>query len=382
MSDALSLTGAQVLWAGGARDDRPLGIKAGRICPEPDPASQVIDLRGLLVLPGIVDAHGDGFERHLAPRRGAVQDLSAGLRSLEHELLANGITTAMLAQFWSWEGGMRGPGFARALAAALATHQARADLRLSLRVELGCYRDFEEIAAFVRDAGIAHLVVNDHLPHAALAAGRRVPRLEGQALKSGRSPAAHQALLEEMHAGLGEAQAALPGFLGRLREVGVRLGSHDDETADARAGYRSLGAELAEFPTSVKAAEAARAGGDWIVLGAPNLVRGRSHQKGGVSARELVEAGLCDALASDYHYAAPLGAARRLVSEGWDLARAWALVSSGPARGLGLTDRGEIAPGKRADLLIAAPDLSRVHATVVAGQPVFGDGEFMQRVMG
>ena len=72
-----------------------------------------MDLDGYWVMPGIVDIHGDGFERHLAPRRGAVSDLAAGLVAVEAELAANGITTAVLAQFYSWEGGMRSPDFAR-----------------------------------------------------------------------------------------------------------------------------------------------------------------------------------------------------------------------------------------------------------------------------
>ena len=372
----LTLTGAQVLWAGGLGPG-PVGIAAGRIA---EAGGRAIDLSGLLVLPGIVDAHGDGFERHLAPRRGALPDLAQGLLAVEQELLANGITTAMLAQFWSWEGGMRGPEFARSLATALAAYPARADLRMSLRLELGCYRDFEAVRAFVQASGIGHVVLNDHLPHAALAKGRRVPRLEGQALKSGRSPEAHQALLEELYAKLPEAHAALPGLLTQLRAAGVRLGSHDDGQPEARAAYRACGADLAEFPLNPETARAARDAGDWIVLGAPNLVRGGSHQKGGTSARGLAEAGLCDALASDYHYPAPLGAARRLVAEGWELGRAWALVSGGPARGLGLTDRGEIALGKRADLVVAAPDLSRVHGTFVAGQAVYGDAELMKRI--
>ena len=178
-----------------------------------------------------------------------------------------------------------------------------------------------------------------------------------------------------------EARAALPDLAHRLRAAGVTLGSHDDNSAETRAWFRSLGARQAEFPINSETAKAARDAGDWIVLGAPNVVRGGSHKKGNVSARALLEDGLCDALASDYHYPAPLAAAQRLVAEGWDLARAWALVSSGPASGLGLTDRGTIAPGLRADLVVASQDLARVHATFVAGRPVYADAEMLGRVV-
>ena len=377
MSHPLTLTGAKVLWADGLRSE-PLGIAEGRIGA---PAGRTIDLSGLLVLPGIVDAHGDGFERHLAPRRGALRDLAPGLLALEQELLANGITTAMLAQFWSWEGGMRGPDFARALARALAPYPARVDMRLCLRLELACYQDFDAVTDFVQSEAIGHLVLSDHLPHAALSAGRRVPRLEGQALKSGRSPEAHQNLLETLYAALPEARAALPALSARLTAAGVGLGSHDDASPEHRAQMRRMGFRQAEFPVNAETAQAAKAAGDWIVLGAPNLVRGGSHKKGGMAARDMVEAGLCDALASDYHYPAPLGAIRRLLAEGWDLERAWPLVSRGPARGLGLKDRGEIAPGQRADLIVASPDLSRVHGTFIGGVAAYADDAMISRVM-
>lgn len=78
------------------------------------------DLSGFQILPGIVDLHGDGFERHLAPRRGAVMDMQDGLRATEAELAAHGITTGVLAQFFSWEGGMRGPEFGTRLVEALS----------------------------------------------------------------------------------------------------------------------------------------------------------------------------------------------------------------------------------------------------------------------
>jgi len=87
-------------------------------------AGPVVDCSGFLILPGIIDLHGDAFERHLAPRRGALRSLGDGLRAVEQEMAVNGVTTGWLPQFWSWEGGMRGPDFARALCAALDDHDA------------------------------------------------------------------------------------------------------------------------------------------------------------------------------------------------------------------------------------------------------------------
>ena len=374
----LTLAGAQVLLPDGLCK-APLAVADGVIADAPSGRS--VDLADCTILPGIVDIHGDGFERHLAPRRGALRDLGDGLSATEAELAANGITTAILAQFWSWEGGMRGPGFARRFLDALAAHDtAGTDMRAQLRVETHMLDDHDTVAETVARHGVGYVVFNDHLPHDALARGKRPPRLTGQALKAGRSPEAHLDLMRGLHARAPQVPAALDALAARLAGLGVRLGSHDDTTARARDTWRARGAAIAEFPETADAARAARAGGDAIVLGAPNVVRGGSHTGRGVDARELAATGLCDALASDYHYPAPLRAARFLADDiGWPAA--WALVSDGPARALGLSDRGRLLPGLRADLVVLDPD-GRVGLTMAEGRITHASGEVAARLLG
>lgn len=341
-----------------------------------DVGQRVVDLKGFELRPGIVDMHGDGFERHLAPRRGAVKDLGAGLEALDAELSANGITTAWLAQFWSWEGGMRAPDFARALAMALQDTKPRlhVDMRIQLRVETTMVDRFDEIADFVERARIGYVVFNDHVPHAALAAGKTPPRLIGQALKGGRSPEAHLSLLQALHARRNDVLPALGRLAARLRATGVRLGSHDDADGETRIAYRRVGADVAEFPKSAAAARAAKENGDRIVLGAPNVVRGGSHA-GNTNAKTLVDAGLCDVLASDYHYPSLRQAAARLGAGDWEL------ISAGPARTMRLRDRGVLAPGKRADFVVTEPNAGRVVATFVAGRCAFMTASVVERFM-
>lgn len=346
-----------------------------------DTVGRSVDLSGYLVLPGIVDLHGDGFERHLAPRRGAMKQMAEGVYAVEAELAANGMTTAVMAQFYSWEGGLRGPQYAADVFAAI--QQARpdvvTDLIPQLRFESTMLDDYADLPAKIADWQVQYVVFNDHLPHERLAAGKRPPRLTGQALKAGRNPEKHLEMLMGLHAHSGDVPEALDGLTQQLLAAGVRLGSHDDNSAAQRAVWHGRGVEIAEFPETIEAAEAARDAGDQIILGAPNVVRGGSH-KGNASAMELVAMGLCDALASDYHYPSPRRAALLLASSGMaEFATAWRLVSSGPARVLGLSDRGAFKPGLRADLVVLEADSKRVVATMAAGRFSYLSGDVATR---
>lgn len=375
----LTFSGAQVL-----RPDRglvgdDLSIADGLI--QEGGGAPVIDLSGYLILPGIIDLHGDGFERHIAPRRGAMKQMDEGIRAVEAELAANGITTAVLAQFYSWEGGVRGPKFAADVFRAIAAVKGSvvSDLIPQLRFETHLLDDYADLPRRIADWQVPYVVFNDHLPHDRLAQGRTPPRLTGQALKAGRSPEAHLKMLQDMHARTSEVPAALDALCAALTRQGVRLGSHDDATAVARFHWRARGVHIAEFPETLEAAEAAKAAGDHVILGSPNVVRGGSH-KGNVSALDLIAMGLCDALASDYHYPSPRRAALMLMKSGLlDLAGAWALVSSGPARVLGLGDRGSLQPGKRADLVILDAETQRVAATIAGGRVSFLSGDVAGR---
>ncbi len=375
----LTFEGADVLRPGGLEAGGELPIGGGLVAD--GRVGRAVDLRGFLVLPGIIDLHGDGFERHVAPRRGAMKDMEEGLLAAEAEVAANGITTAVMAQFWSWEGGLRGAEFAGQVMAGLqkVRCQAVTDLIPQLRFETHQLEDYTVLQEKLTGWEVPYLVFNDHLPHDRLAEGRKPPRLTGQALKAGRNPEVHFEMLKAMHARSAEVPAALDALCAELAGRGVALGSHDDQTAGGRETWRARGVRIAEFPETLEAAEAARAGGDHIILGSPNVVRGGSH-KGNVSALELIAMGLCDALASDYHYPSPRRAALMLEKSGLlDLAGAWALVSSGPAQVLGLQDRGELAAGKRADIVVLDKATKRVAATLSSGRVSFMSGDIAAR---
>lgn len=377
----LDLTGAQVLQADGLQAAR-FSFAEGRVVDAP--VGRGVDLAGFLVLPGIVDLHGDGFERHLAQRRGAMKQLDAGLIACEAELAANGITTAMLAQFVSWEGGMRGLEFAERVFAAIRDSNVDlvTDLQAQLRFETHLLELYDDLPQRLAEWNIRYMVFNDHLPHDRLEQGKLPRRLNGQALKARRSPEKHHAYMKDLHALGPQVPAALDTLCPRLAAAGIRMGSHDDATVETRATWRKRGVRIAEFPETLEAAEAAHMAGDPVLMGAPNVVRGGSHN-GNLSAIDLLAMGYCDALASDYHYPSPRRAALMLADAGvMDLPAAWGLISSGPAAVLGLSDRGSLEVGKRADFVVLDAQTRRVAATFVAGRVSYMNGGIAERFIG
>lgn len=375
----VDLVGAQILGPTGLTT-RDLSMMDGLIVD--GRVGRRVDLSGYRVLPGIIDVHGDGFERHLAPRRGAMKQMAEGIVAAEAELAANGITTAILAQFVSWEGGLRSMEFADQVFNAIrdVRPETVTDLRPQLRFETHLLDDYAGLTDRIKAWGVEYVVFNDHLPHARLSEGRKPPRLVGQALKAQRNPEVHFQMLLDLHASTDEVPAALDKLTAELADMNVRMGSHDDQTETHRAEWRARGAVISEFPETLEAAEAAKSNGDWIALGAPNLVRGGSH-KGNVNALKLVMIGHCDALASDYHYPSPRRAALMLADTGvLDIAAAWHLVSAGPAAMLGLNDRGTLRVGLRADMVVL-DSTDHVAATISAGRVSYMSGDIATRFL-
>ena len=377
----VEFTGAHVLGAD-ALEPRPLAVAQGLIT---DVAQTTrVDLDGYMIVPGIVDVHGDGFERHLAPRRGAMKTMQEGLVAAEAELAANGITTAVLAQFISWEGGLRGYEFAEQVFGAIqqVSDTLVTDLRGQLRLETHLLDLYADLPQRMQDWGLSYVVFNDHLPHDRLAKGQVPKRMVGQALKAGRNPDDHLRMMQDLHAQSADVPGALDWLCKVLAARGIQMGSHDDTTAEGRALWRKRGVRVAEFPETLEAAEAAAAAGDHVVLGSPNVVRGGSHN-GNVSALDLISMGIGGALASDYHYPSPRRAAFMLADSGvLPLAQAWHLVSAGPAAVLGLSDRGVIATGKRADLLVLDAQTRRVALTMSGGRVSYMSGDIAARFLG
>ncbi|MDI1343026.1 MAG: alpha-D-ribose 1-methylphosphonate 5-triphosphate diphosphatase [Pseudolabrys sp.] len=321
---------------------------------------RAFDARGLHVLPGIVDIHGDAFERQLMPRPGVGFPIDVALLDSDRQAVANGITTIFHGVTWSWEPGLRGADNARGMVTAIEA------LRPALGADTHCHLRFEtfnldaetEVADWLAQRRIGMLGFNDHMP-----GDNTPPRTRKVAQMAERAGLSHEdflALVARLRARADE----VPGSIARLAAAAnagnVATLSHDDMSPEQRRWFRDLDCRLAEFPTTLETAADATAAGDDVVMGAPNVVRGGSHI-GWIGAADMIARGFCTILASDYYYPALLLAALRLAAdEVVPLPAAWAYVSENPARAAGLRDRGVIAAGRRADLvMIDASDALR-----------------------
>jgi alpha-D-ribose 1-methylphosphonate 5-triphosphate diphosphatase len=333
-----------------------------------------LDASGLLVLPGIIDIHGDAFERQIMPRPGVMVDLDVALMETDRQLVANGITTAYHGVTWSWEPGLRGAEMAEKTIDAIERLRPAfaADTRIHLRHETYNLDAEEKILEWLGADRIGCLAFNDHM-EGTIKDRHRPDKMRNMVARSGMSEAEFLALVEEVYARGG----AVPPSLKRLAQASVAadvpLLSHDDMSPAMRADFRAMGAAIAEFPINEPTAEAAAAAEDHIVFGAPNVLRGGSHT-GCPTASEMVAKELCTVLASDYYYPALLLAPFILDKKGAaPLDKGWRLVSDGPARALSLSDRGRIAEGLRADVILvehAAGRPPRIVATIAGGDVI------------
>ena len=353
---SVSLVNARVLLEDGSVEKTEILIEDGKIRAIGSGAAtgHAVDLDNKLVLPGIIDLHGDGFERSLMPRIGTRFPIDIALLDADRAILSSGITTAFLAQGVSWEGGIRGSKTAEETLTAIERGQKRfgADLRFHLRFETFAIEEQETAMRWLEDGRVSMLVFNDHLPQFERSLRETPDKMRRWAHHLGIAFDDFRAQVSTRRAREDKAEETVRQIASLAQKLGVPTGSHDDNTPALRQKYNALGARIAEFPVNLETAKAARALGNPVGMGAPNALRGGS-ASGNISARSVIEEGLCDYLISDYYYPAQFHAAFKLATDGvLTLGAAWTLVSAGPAKVGGLDDRGVIAVGKRADIIV------------------------------
>jgi alpha-D-ribose 1-methylphosphonate 5-triphosphate diphosphatase len=353
-----------------------------------------ISAHGKILAPAIIDVHGDAFERQLMPRPGVYFPIEVALIDTDRQLAANGITTAYHAITLGWEPGLRNVARGRELIQSIQDLGLRLTVenRVQLRWETFAFEALDVIESALKGPLLPSVAFNDHTSMtmraydvpvqervfelspdfsvASLEDDRMKQRTLSKAQRAGLSQEDYIAMLGKIWDRRGDVPDKISEVANMASTVGAPMLSHDDTRADTRTYFRNLGASVAEFPMVMEAVEAARKHEDLIILGAPNAARGGSHI-GSVGAADLIEAGLCDALASDYFYPAMLAAIDRLDREKRaDRVTLWSLLSSGPARAMRLNDRGSITIGSRADLVLV--DWTKGQAPVIEGTWIAG----------
>jgi alpha-D-ribose 1-methylphosphonate 5-triphosphate diphosphatase len=319
-----------------------------------DPLANRIDGNGCFILPGIIDLHGDAFERHIAPRAGTEFPLDLALSANDASLIANGITTFYYSITDGFEPGPRSRDTVRQLLTVLEKliPHFSCQARVHIRHEKVNTEKHDELLEWIRHGRIHLLSLNDHLP--ALGDEKKIQRyLAGMRRRVSMTETEITDFLQKLQANRTIGETQLEVLAATAKQQGVALASHDDETLEEVAKSKSLGVSIAEFPMTEEAARASQAGGAAVLMGAPNLVRGGSHV-GAIGVKEAIEGGIVDILCSDYHYPslfrAPFTA---LEANGISLFEAWKLVSENPAIAAGLGEtKGKIAEGYDADFIM------------------------------
>lgn len=314
------------------------------------------DLEGDYLMPGFVEMHTDNFERHLMPRPKVQWAEMPALLAHDAEVAAAGITTVFdaLGVGDADPDSLRGSTWDPVIETIdLCTRQnlLRADHHLHVRCELPAPNTIDLFQPFHDHPRLSLISLMDHTPGQRQWENIEVARVyytgkKGWSDEKFERQVKLAAELQDRYA-----QPHRAYFVDYCRSHGIALASHDDTTPAHVQQAHAEGASMSEFPTTLLAARTAHAHGLLNVMGGPNVVRGGSHS-GNASAAELARHGLLDILSSDYVPGSLLSAVVRLVDDGiLSLPQAVTTVTHHPAQATGLKDRGQIAPGLRADLI-------------------------------
>lgn len=345
------------------------------------PVAGGVDASGHTLFPGFIDMHGDMIEQELEPRARVDFPMEVALNALDARLAASGVTTAFAAVSFSRgarDGERRSFDHTSKVIRELhaAKTRARVDHRIHARFDI-TFDNAVDVLGNLLAAGQVDLVsLMDHTPGQGQYRNLEI-HIKNKAAHFGVSETKARQMVSTAIAERSRPQdlllANMRSVSAMCRDHGVALASHDDDTVAKAKLMADLGSVIAEFPVTFEAAEVAIDCGIMTAMGAPNAMRGQSYS-GNLSAREAHAAGLLSILAADYHPAAILPAIRTLAAQDSNgLPGASRLATANPAKALGLTDRGEIVVGKKADLILVDPG-NRIATTMRDGTPIYSNG--------
>lgn len=338
-----------------------------------------IDLDGDYLIPGLVELHTDNLEQAAQPRPGVKWPALAAVIAHDAQVVSAGITTvfdALAVGDISFKKTPRRPArdLVGAIHGAVDKGLTRSRHHLHMRCEVGSEDLIAELEPMIDDPLVKLVSVMDHAPGQRQYADLTSYKLWYETRHNMGEDELAALMERQIEASRANGEKHRKAVVDMCRKRRLPLASHDDATPEHVEQAAGEGGVIAEFPTTEDAARAARANGLRVLMGAPNVVQGGSHS-GNVSALDLAGKGLLDILSSDYIPSSLLQAAFALHfgSLRMSLPESLATVTATPARAAGLGDRGEISPGKRADIVrVRCPEgLPVVHEVWRGGDRVF-----------
>ena len=372
------LTHCRLITNNAVVDDAAVLIEDGYIVainPEFTNNVESISLNGQYLLPGLVDLHCDAIEKEIEPRPNAFFPMDFAIAQIDRNNAAVGITTPFHAISFAYEEfGLRNNEKAAQIVRSLHNYQPQAlvNNRVHCRYEITDPTGLPILLNLLQSDDIHLISFMDHTPgqgqfknvqayqdYLARAYNKSATEVEAIALKKIDQGA--------------DALERVKTLISKALSLGVQVASHDDDSPERIASMQVLGIHLSEFPINLETAQAAKKAGLQTIFGAPNLLRGQS-QSGSIKAIDAIKHHVGDILCADYSPASLLAAAFRIPELlGWSLPDAIALVTHNPAQAVNLSDRGEIATGKRADLIVVQcpHGFPQVTTTWVGGRIVY-----------
>ncbi|MBD2416339.1 alpha-D-ribose 1-methylphosphonate 5-triphosphate diphosphatase [Anabaena cylindrica FACHB-243] len=330
------------------------------------PEFPVINAKGLQMLPGIIDLHGDAFERMICPRPGVNFPLPMAIADNDRNLIASGITTFFCSITDSYEPGLRSRDSARSLIdfiLGIGKQVLSCNHQIHIRHEEANTKNHDELCNWLESGKINLISINDHLPPAGDEA--KLKRLlKGLRQRIALSEPEITELLTQTEKNRHQGYEQVEELIAIAHSHKIPVASHDDDCEEKVALSQRRQIAIAEFPASIPLAAKSRYYGAAVLMGAPNLVRGGSHV-GYMSVAEATKHGVLDCLCSDYHYPSLFHAPFKLQELGlMSFEEAWKLVSSHPAAASGIGNyKGQISPGLDADFLLISPHNS-LHSAI------------------
>ncbi|WP_141504442.1 alpha-D-ribose 1-methylphosphonate 5-triphosphate diphosphatase [Paenibacillus luteus] len=341
------------------------------------PGSEVIDAANRYVLPGLIDIHCDAIEKEVQPRPNTLFPLNMALLEFERKLPVHGITTMYHSLSLGVGLSLRGDHLLTGMVEEINSYRSKRSVirnRIHLRLEVSHLAGIPIVERFLRDNTIDYLSFMDHSP--GQGQYREPGSFERYVMKNqGVSADEVRIIVEDLLERRKMVSKEQLKQLSRLAsKQGIALASHDDDSLHKVNESVGLGVSVCEFPINLETATYATSKGLRVCVGAPNVVRGASHDKN-LKAIDAIAANAAHILCSDYHPSSMLAAVFKLKNEGIAaLPEAVRMASLNPAQALGAAgELGSIEPGKAADLIIVDhyDGLPWVTHTIVGGQLVY-----------